>query len=113
AGLAARRVREADDRRVGRRGEAGGGSTRRLRGGEEDQRGCDARSAEQPHQAAAAAALSAFRPPEVSATISAAIASATCAGDRPPRSRPAGPWIPSKSLPEQPTSMTLPRPRSA
>ena len=37
---------------------------------------------------AATAALSFARPPEVTATISAAIASAIWAGERPPRSRP-------------------------
>ena len=54
----------------------------------------------------------AARPPEVTATISAAIASAICAGERPPRSRPAGPWIRSRSASEKPCSASAARRRS-
>jgi len=63
--------------------------------------------------AAATAALSFFTPPEVSETISAAIASATCAGARPPRSSPAGPWMRAMSAAEKPCSDSRARRRSA
>src|SRR5581483_9923986 len=67
------------------------------------------------HAAAQAvtAGRSFFTPPEVSATISAAIASATCAGARPPRSSPAGPWMRSISASEKPCSARRARRRSA
>ena len=46
------------------------------------------------------------------ATISAAIASATWAGARPPRSIPAGPWIRSSSSSEKPCAASAARRRS-
>ena len=50
---------------------------------------------------------------EYACDFAAVMASATCAGDRPPRSSPAGPWIRSKSLSEKPSSASLARRRSA